>query len=113
MDFEFTRGDTFQFKFEIKDKEGKELLLDKGAKIYFTVKKNRNSKKVLIQKTLEHGIEYRDGFYYVRINASDTSPLAYGTYIYDIEFKQDDIVKTLVLGEISLTDEITFKGDEN
>ncbi len=113
MDFEFTRGDTFQFKFEIKDKEGEKLPLGVGTKIYFTVKKNRNSKKVLIQKTLGNGIEYRDGFYYVRINASDTSPLAYGTYIYDIEFKQDDIVKTLTLGEISLTDETTFKGDEN
>lgn len=112
MDFEFTRGDTFQFKFRIKDKNGEVLPLNQNAEIYFTVKKNRNSKNVLIQKRLNEGIEFRDGFYYVRIDADDTNSLSYGTYNYDIEFKQGNIVKTITLGQITLTDEITFKGDE-
>lgn len=113
MDFEFPRGDTFQFKFQIQDKSGELLELDTGIEIYFTVKKNRNSKSVLIQKKLNHGIELKDGFYYVRINADDTSGLSYGTYNYDIQLKQGDIVKTITLGTITLTDEITHKGDEN
>lgn len=113
MDFEFIRGDTFQFKFQIKDKSGEILELDTGIEIYFTVKKNRNSKTIAIQKKLNNGIELKDGFYYVRIDADDTSKLAYGTYNYDIEFKQGDIVKTITLGTITLTDEITHKGDEN
>lgn len=113
MDFEFTRGDTFQFRFKLQDKSGETLELDKGTEIYFTVKKNRNSKKVLIQKKLNSGIERQDDFYYVRINADDTSNLAYGTYNYDIEFKDDDFVKTITLGQMTLTDEITHKGDEN
>ena len=48
MDFEFPRGDTFQFKFQMQDKSGELLELDTGIEIYFTVKKNRNSKNVLI-----------------------------------------------------------------
>ena len=113
MDFEFPRGDTFQFKFQMQDKSGELLELDTGIEIYFTVKKNRNSKNVLIQKKLNHGIELKDSFYYVRINSDDTSELAYGTYNYDIQLKQGDIVKTITLGTITLTDEITHKGDEN
>lgn len=112
MDFEFTRGDTFQFRFQVQDKNGEVLDLDKGIEIYFTVKKNRNSKDVLIQKRLNHGIVLHDGFYYVRIEADDTNSLGYGMYNYDIQFKQGDVVKTLTLGTISLTDEITHKGDE-
>ena len=57
MDFEVTRGDTFRFKFQLKDKLGQILNLNKGIEIYFTIKKNRNSKKCVPFKVLLKGGE--------------------------------------------------------
>lgn len=114
MDLEFTRGDTQYIKFQLKDGNGNLLKLTEDEKIYFTVKQNQNSKNVLIQKVFPTDIEYSDsdGFYQFELSSSDTSKLAYGTYQYDIEFKANDFVKTLALGTITLTEEITHKGDE-
>lgn len=115
MDFEFPRGDTKRFKFKLKDSAGVDLKLSVGDKLYVTVKKNANSKDVLIQKTLESGIELNDddGYYYVTFKADDTSDLDYGTYGFDIELKTSTgLVKILVIGSITLTEEYTYKGDE-
>ncbi len=114
MDFEFTRGDTKVFKFKLKDKNGEELKLASTDKIYLTAKKNAKSTEKAFQKTLGNGIELKDdGYYYVTINSNDTANLNYGTYGYDIEIKTaTGIVKTLLIGSITLTEEYTFKGDE-
>lgn len=112
MDFEFTRGDTQIFKFQLKDSEGNILELTETDKLYFTVKQNYNSTEVLMQKVFPDTIEFIDDYYMFTITSSDTSELAYGTYNYDIELKSGDYVKTLALGTITLTEEITFKGDE-
>lgn len=114
MDFEFTRGDTKVFKFKLIDKNGEELSLSDADKLFFTVKKTASSKNITFQKTLNNGIELKDdGYYYVTIKPDDTSDLSYGDYGYDIEIKTSTgIVKTLILGTITLTEEYTFKGDE-
>lgn len=112
MDLEFTRGDTQYIKFQLKDGNGENLRLTNSENLYFTVKENQNSKKILIQKTFPTEIKYSDGYYIFEITSEDTSDLAYNTYQYDIELKSGDYVKTLGLGTITLTDEITFKGDE-
>lgn len=115
MDFEFPRGDTFLFKFRLKDKNGEEIVLGVGDKLYFTVKKSSKSTDRAIQKITPSGIVYEeDGYYHITIDSNDTAELDYGTYQYDIELKTaTGVVKTLILGSITLTDEITFKGDEN
>lgn len=115
MDFEFTRGDTKVFKFKLTDKNKEDISLTPGDKLYLTVKQTPNSKKVEIQKTLDNGIVLKDdGYYYVTISAEDTANMAYGTYGYDIEIKtMTGIVQTLIIGSITLTEEYTFKGDEN
>jgi hypothetical protein len=115
MDFEFPRGDTKIFKFNLKDKNGEELSLSNTDKLFFTVKKSTKTDIVIFQKTLGNGIEYQsDNYYHVTINSDDTAELPYGTYMYDIELKTaTGIVKTLILGTITLTDEVTWKGDEN
>ena len=115
MDLEFPRGDTQICKFKIKDKNGQEISLSNTDKLFFTVKKNSKSTDVAFQKTLSNGIELKsDGYYYVTINSDDTAELNYGDYVYDIELKTTEgIVKTLTLGTIILTDEVTFKGDES
>lgn len=114
MDFEFPRGDTQVFKFKLKDKEGNDLSLATGDNLYFTVKKNTKSDTVTFQKTLTSGITFEDGYYKVLVSSNDTAELSYGGYVYDIELKTSEgVVKTLTLGTITLTDEVTWKGDES
>ena len=114
MDFEFTRGDTKVFKFKLQDSKGQNLKLESTDKLYMTVKKSANSTEIAFQKTLGNGIELKDdGYYYIRIDSKDTADLNYGTYGYDLEIKTaSGIVKTILIGSITLTEEYTFKGDE-
>lgn len=112
MDLEFTRGDTQYIKFQLKDGNGENLRLTNSENLYFTVKENQNSKKILIQKIFPLEIKYSDGYYVFEITSEDTSDLAYNTYQYDIELKSGNYVKTLGFGTITLTDEITFRRDE-
>lgn len=114
MDLEFPRGDTKVFKFKLTDKNRENLTLSSTDQIYMTVKKDINSNTVIFQKRIGNGIELKeDGYYYVTINPDDTNELPYGQYGYDLEIKTGTgIVKTLVVGSITLTEEYTFKGDE-
>ena len=114
MEFEFIRGDTKKLKFQIKDKNGTILKLDPDRdRLYFTLKAHSNSKKILLQKKFPQNIIFKDDYYYITLLPEDTSDLSYGTYNYDIEIVSGTITKTLLLGTITLTDEITWKGDEN
>ena len=112
MDFEFPRGDTKRFKFQLKDSEGNILVLSNTDQLYFTVKDNPRSTTPLIQKKIGSGIVYNDGYYYVTISPLDTDALDYRTYGYDIELKSDGLVKTLLIGSITLTEEYTFATNE-
>ena len=112
MDFEFTRGDTQFMKFQLKDVESNVIELTSSDRLYFTVKQNEYSSKVLIQKKYPEDIQYSDGYFYFSLTSADTANLQYGTYQFDIELKSGDYVKTLVLGTITLTEEITHRGDE-
>ena len=114
-DLEFTRGDTKKIKFQIKDANGNILrqLNSTNEEIYFTVKKSRNDEQFKFQKRYSEGdITYSDNYYHIVIQSSDTEDLAYGTYLYDIEIKTDEFTKTIALGSVTLTDEITHKGNE-
>lgn len=112
MDLEFTRGDTQFLKFRLKGLDGNLIELMDEDKLYFTVKQNENSSKVLIQKKYPDDIKYSDGYFSFVLSSADTSDLAYGTYQYDVELKSGDFVKTLGLGTITLTEEITHRRDE-
>lgn len=112
MDLEFTRGDTQFLKFQLKDGLGNAIIPSTDDVLYFTVKQNQNSSKVLIQKKYPDDIEYQDGYFIFTLNSEDTSSLAYGSYQYDVELKSGDYVKTLGFGTITLTDEITHRRDE-
>lgn len=112
MDIEFTRGDTQILKFKLKNSLGQAVELTNSDNLYFTVKKNARSTTKLIQKKYPTDITYSDGYFSFYISSSDTGNLDYGTYEYDIELKSGDYVKTLGSGTITLTEEITFGGDE-
>lgn len=117
IDYEFKRGDTSNLKkFRIKDLNESIIELTNNEQLYFTMKQNTNSNKVLIQKTINNGIYLEeDGYYHITLEANDTSKLNYGTYVYDIELKSINpklFVKTLIEGTITLTDEVTWEVNE-
>lgn len=114
MDLEFIRGDTQVIKFPLMDKNENRVKLTENDNLYFTVKQNSNSEDVLIQKRYPESINYDDtsGYYFFTIESEDTSEMPYGTYSYDIELKSGTFVKTLGSGSITLTEEVTFRGDE-
>ena len=112
FDFEFPRGDTCPVSFDITDKNGNELDFT-NTEVYFTLKKNYNTTSYILQKkksTSGITIEGKKGSLVLTHN--DTAELNYGNYVYDIQIKSGDYVKTLVLGTITLTNESTFKANE-
>lgn len=73
-----TRGDTGKFTICPMDKDRNAYILEEGDSILFTVKKDTSdTSEVLIQK---NGPE-------VILQPSDTKPLKYGTYKYDVEVR--------------------------
>lgn len=106
---EMTRGDTLKFKFQRKT-ENEEVIKEKVDKMYFTIKRNQETKKSLIQKRLNHGITYdsETGYYHVVIEPEDTDNLNYGKHYFDIEITKDCIVKTIILGTLQINKEVTF-----
>lgn len=105
--FEFYIGDTYSRDFTIS---GYSSDIDQ---IYFTVKKNNNDKRYVLQKTLDNGItlvdvEYDDDgnivsrTYNLLIDAEETEILKPDIdYSFDIEIVTDetkDIKKTIITG---------------
>lgn len=113
MDIEFVRGDTQPLKFQVKDNNGNVLKMDSSDELIFTIKKNYNTKQKILQKKLsDGGIHYNGGYYFITLNHEDTASLKYGTYVYDVQLMSDGIVATLVLGTITLTQEVTHIENE-
>lgn len=113
MDIEFIRGDTKPLKFQIKDNAGNVIKMEDNEELIFTVKKNYNTKDFVLQKKLSEGdITYKDGYYFIILTHEDTANLKYGTYVYDIQLMSSDIVSTLILGTITLTQEVTHIENE-
>ena len=113
IDIEFTRGDTCPLKFNLLDNDGNELDLTTTDEMYFTVKKNFNTSTVLFQKKFTEGdIEKDDDGYKLTLTPDDTATLNYGSYVFDICIKSTDLVRTLAIGTLTLTNEVTFKSNE-
>lgn len=112
FDFSFPRGDTCPISFTITDNNGDELDFT-SAEVYFTLKKSYSTQNSVLQKKKSEGDITIDG-----INGSlvlehdDTAELNYGKYVYDIQVKSGDYVKTVLIGEIELTNESTWKANE-
>ena len=112
FDFEFPRGDTCPISFDITDSEGNELDLS-TSEIYFTMKNNYNTANYIVQKKKSLGgitVNGKQGS--LVLTHDDTAELNYGKYVYDIQIKSGTYVKTLAIGQITLTNESTFKSNE-
>ena len=107
------RGDIDYERFLITDREGNPVDVD-FDEIYFTVKTSTKTPVVLFQKKLSDSqIEkLGDGDYQVKINSSDTDNLAYGNYVFDIQFVYQDIIKKTFVGVFAVLDEVTYLQNE-
>lgn len=113
FDIEFPRGDTCPLKFSLVDSKGNAVTLKEGDELYFTLKKNYNTKEFITQKKYTRNeITQKDGECSLTIESSDTNKLNYGTYVFDISLKSGTYRKTLCIGQITLTNESTFVDNE-
>ena len=74
-----TRGDTFIGQVNIKNPDGTDYIPVEGDTIRFALKKKCTDMKVLIEKKIPI-----DTLLLV-LDPKDTKPLAFGTYVYDIQ----------------------------
>lgn len=113
-DYEIIRGDTsIVGPFQIRDANENVLKLDSTDEMYFTIKKSYTNNDYILQKKLSTDeIKYKNGVYYVILEHNDTAELDYGTYVYDFEIISEELVKTILMGTITLTNEVTHKSNE-
>lgn len=110
FDIEFTRGDTCPLKFSLVDNEGNILTLTSSDELFFTVKNNFNTTTNKLQKKYSTGdiVQEEDGSYKLIIEAEDTANWSYGSYVWDLELVSGDYTKTVAIGNLTLTNEVTF-----
>lgn len=108
------RGDTKYYKFKRINKLDGNIITTIPDKMCFTVKFDYNVEDVLIQKTLDNEIKFdeENSYYYFTILPEDTNNLPYGKYVYDIEITEKSKVTTIAIGEIELTEEVTFASNK-
>jgi predicted nucleotidyltransferase len=111
FDFEFPRGNTFEFVFELEDEQG--LPIKNVTEIYFTIKNNYKEEEFVLQKKLTTGeIIFKDGTVTISITQDDTSNLEFRKYDYDVAVKIEDFFRTILIGKMSLTKNVTHKSNE-
>lgn len=109
-DLSIRRGDTKGFYFR-RTKDG-EPIQQEAQSIYFTVKKSSKLNEVVFQKTLDDMDFDEEYFYHLIVNPEDTNGLQYGDYVYDVEVKIENYVKTIAIGKFTIKNEVTFVGNE-
>ena len=89
-----TRGDSETISISFVNKDKNPMVFSEDDIMYFTVKQSINTKRIAIQKIIR---DFPGGELKINIEPSDTSSLAYGDYVYDIQFnKHDGTVKTII-----------------
>lgn len=113
IDFEFPRGDTCPISFDLIDDNKNILKVTETDELYFTIKTDYNTSAFILQKKYSTGDIVEDGDKYkVILKSTDTASLDYNSYVYDVTLKSTDLVKTMVLGTITLTNEATHISNE-
>jgi len=106
------RGDIRPVQFSIQNPDGTnpEIEFDE---IYFTVKQSYTKNDYYFQKRLsDGGIIKNEQGYYFRIEAEDTDRLKIGKYVFDIEVVLGEEIKQTFVGQLELTNEVTFAINE-
>lgn len=113
MNISLPRGDIRNIKFKVTDKDGKTFTTD-FDEIYITFKRGFYDEKALFQKKLTDGDITKDenNYYHFTIEAEDTNNLSYGDYVFDIELLIADTFKQTIVGNLKITNEVTFASNE-
>ena len=109
MNITMPRGDVRPISFTITGAD--DVTFDE---IYFTVKDRFDRKEFLFQKRLSTGeiSQNEDGSYQFFILAEDTDNLSVKKYVFDIELVAGSDIKQTFIGELILTNEVTFAVNE-
>ena len=113
MTIRMPRGDIRLERFVVNNRDGTVTDID-FTEIYFTVKKTSRDINFLFQKRLSTGeiVKLGTGDYEIKIESDDTSDLSYGNYKFDIQLVYGNQLKETFVGDLVITDEITFRENE-
>ena len=100
QNIELTRGDTGFFTIALKSNNGEAYSPQQGDSLRFAMSKSFGGEPIII-KTIPINTLV------LEIEPTDTSTLAFGKYVYDIEFTDAaGHVSTIILGNFILTREV-------
>ena len=101
-DITVTRGDTLHLEISVVDQDNQEYVLQDGDKLVFTLKKNVNTKEIILQKDI---IANK-----LTINHTDTTLLSYSTYVYDVQLTQanGDVTTVIKPSKFIITEEVNY-----
>ena len=99
------KGDTLAFNVQVLDMDGEPMTVDSA---FMTCKKRPNSNDKVFQKSLENGIVQTEGMLLVRVAPADTSEADAGQYFYDFQIGIGDDRFTIMIGILSLEQDVTF-----
>lgn len=105
------RGDRRKVKFCVRS--GETLKTDL-TEIFFTVKDSTRRDEFIFQKRFSAGditLE-EDNYFHMCIEPEDTEDMNYATYKFDIEIVKGDEIKQTTVGNLTITDEVTFPINE-
>ena len=114
MTITFPRGDQYTQAFTVYKSDG-QLCDIEFDEIYFTVKSGFSSQGFVFQKRMSRGeiVDVGDGKYEFTIMPADTDSLSIGHYVFDIELvNADEGIKQTLVGDLNLTNEVTFVTNE-
>ena len=98
------KGDTLAFNVQVFDENGQPITVDSA---YMTCKKMPTGTNHVFQKSLQNGIWQEDGIITVRVAPQETVEADAGEYFYDFQIGVDHDVFTIMIGVLSLVQNIT------
>lgn len=98
------KGDTLAFNVEVFDETGEPITVDSA---YFTCKEIPTNDDFVFQKSLLNGITQDDGIIVVRVAPNDTKETEAGEYFYDFQIGVGQDVYTIMIGTLSLEQNVT------
>lgn len=99
------KGDTLSFDVQVMDENGEPMNVDSA---FMTCKKIPTSEDVVFQKSLGSGITQTDGYLVVRVAPDDTKEVDAGEYFYDLQIGKYDDIFTIMIGVLTLQQDVTF-----
>lgn len=97
------KGDTLAFNCEVFDKNNNPMTVDSA---FITCKKIPTASEYVFQKSLGDGISQENGILSVRVAPEDTAETDAGQYYYDFQIGVGDDVYTIMIGTLSLEQDI-------